>query len=92
MKPSHSYFCFGVVDKQGLPSYCDLIQEVGCEIVSISSGIHPAPENPLAIHGNGRPKMIPVAEVYVRCPAGEYDNVIARLQAKEKDFGKLVKK
>lgn len=83
MKPSHSYFCFGVVDKPGLPAYCDLIQEVGCEIVSISSGLHPAPHNRLAIHGNGKPALIPVAEVYVRCPRDEYDNVIACLKAKE---------
>jgi hypothetical protein len=83
MTPSHSYFCFGVCDKNGLPAYCDLIQEVGCEIVFISSGLHPAPQNHLAIHGNGKPGLIPVAEVYVRCPRGEYDNVIARLKAKE---------
>lgn len=83
MKPAFTYFQFGVVAKEGLAPYCDLIQEIGCEVVSISSGIVPAPENRFALNGNGKPQMLAVAEVYVRCPAGEYDKVIERLKARE---------
>lgn len=83
MKPTHTYFHFGVCDKMGLAAYADMIQEVGCEIVSISSGIIPSPQNRLAIHNGGKPQMLAVAEVYVRCPAGEYDKVIDRLKALE---------
>jgi hypothetical protein len=83
MKPTHTYFQFGVVAKEGLAAYCDMMQEVGCEIVSISSGIIPAPQNRLAIHNGGKPQMMAVAEVYARCPAGEFEKVIERVKARE---------
>jgi len=81
MIPTHTYFLFGVCDEGGLPSYCDMIQEVGCEVVSIASGMMPAPQNRLAIRNGDTPPMLAVAKVYVRCPAGTHPEVIERLKA-----------
>lgn len=87
MNPKYTYFHFGVVDKAGLAPYCDLIQKTGCEVVSISSGIIPAPQNRFAMNG-GKPQMLAVAEVYVRCPAGEYDVVMERLKVLDAEYRK----
>lgn len=81
--PKYSYFLFGMCDERGLPQYGDLIQEVGAEIVSISSGLAPMPQSHLTLHNGGKPQMMAVAKVYCRCLKEDFDRVMDRLKAKE---------